>query len=348
MSDNHNILPSFGHPETCQMRLIFTDWPQIFVIVGLSYLWNLSLILWTLPWNSSKFDNGMPYLGSTLSVMFESDKFGISINNWRQLGKKRIDQNIIFNIVNTLSFKFFAFIFTLNSWILFVAKITMWLTFKSSFYYAWNARGFTDFFNIEIALVTLLMISNIFFSFPILPSFQIAATKSQFITILLYLLYTEIILTFILLCIQYPLLISVLYIGACIILTGMILGMAILCLLIIVIVVGIVMFWVLNILTLCRFRKTIQLKSFAASITWLFITYFVWVSGISLSFLFTTSYFQSQLCININSNNMYQLLSAIFILISIIITIISLFILQFIFNRNDQHKYHTIPTHQQI
>ena len=364
-----SILPSFGSKNyDCWVELNFNHWSQIFVVVGLSYLWNLGLILWTLPWNVNKEDIDIdnkstndnnkekkdennnnnnnnnyyifPYLGSTLSVMFESSKYGISIQNWRQLGKKRIDENNIFNIVQSTSFKFFIFIFTLNSWILFISKITMFLTFKSSFYYAWNERGFTDFFNIEIALITLLMISNIFFSFPILPSFQIASTKSSFILCCLYLLYIEIILTFILLCIQYPLLISVLYIGACIILTGMILGMAILCLLSIVILSGSIIFWTLNILTLFKFNKKQILRSFSASITWLFITYLVWVSGICLSFLFTTSQFQSILCIN-PTQNIYQLISFIFVSLSIIISILSLIILKFVIpiNKNNNNDY---------
>eukprot|EP01084_Bolivina_argentea_P040713 75185_1 len=106
---NNSILPSFGHGSPCLLHINFDHWSQIFVVVGISYLWNLSLILWTLPWNATK---SFPYLGSTLSVMFESDQYGISIQNWRQLGKKRIDENSIFNIVESKSFKFFVFIFT--------------------------------------------------------------------------------------------------------------------------------------------------------------------------------------------------------------------------------------------
>ena len=343
-----SILPAFGGQIYCSSQIEFTHWSQIFLVVGFSYLWNLSLVLWTLPWNAH---HSFPYLGSTLSVMFMSDRYGISIANWRQLGKKRVDESITFGIAELNSFKFFVFIFTLNSWILFLGKVAMFLTFQSSFYFAWNERGFTDFFNIEIALVTLLMISNIFFSFPILPSFQMAATKSSFILCCLYLIYIEFVATFILLCIQYPLLISVLYIGACIILTGMVLGMAILCLLAIVITSGLIIFWSLNLFTCLQFSKTVILRSFAASFTWLLITFLVWVSGICLSFLFTTSYFQSRLCLNVNSYDIYQLLAFIAVVTAIGITFISLFILQFVFKdvptAQSKYKYKYQPVAQQ-
>jgi len=346
---SNNILPAFDG-TSCSSQIEFSHWSQIFLVVGVSYLWNLSLILWTLPWNSHY---SFPYLGSTLSVMFMSDRYGISISNWRKLGKKRVDESIIFGIAQLKSFKFFVFIFALNSWILFLGKIAMFLTFESSFYFAWNQRGFTDFFNIEIALVTLLMISNIFFSFPILPSIQMAATKSSFVLCCLYLIYVEFVATFILLCIQYPLLVSVLYIGACIILTGMVLGMAILCLLAIVITGGFIVFWTVNVFTCLQLSNTLFLRSFAASLTWLFITFLVWVSGICLSFLFTTSYFQSRLCLNINGSDMYQLLAFIAVVTAISISFISLFILRFAFDEvapatQSKYKYKYQPVTQQL
>lgn len=289
-------------------------------------------------------------------VMFESERYGISIQNWRRLGKKRIDESNIFNVAQKASFKFFIAIFTLNSWLLFGAKVCMFLTFGDGFYTAWTELGFTRYFNIEIALITLLMISNIFFSFPILPSFQIASTRSTFVRGCLYLLYLEIFSTyasclavlsccrrlyqrsfivfvwnrFVLLCVQYPILISVLYIGACIVLTGMILGMAILCLLALVIISGSIIFWTLNCITLCHFQGTQYLKAFSASITWLLITYLVWVSGVCLAFLFTTSNFQSTLCFEMEGN-LYEELALIFVISTILITIISLFILHFAF-----------------
>jgi len=315
--------------DGCWFYVDFDNWAKVFVVVGLAYFWNLGLVLWTLPWTMG--DNGsFPYLGSTLSVMFESERYGISIQNWRRLGKKRIDESNILTVAPKASFKFFIAIFTLDTWLLFAAKVAMFLTFGDSFYTSWSELGFTHFFNIEIALITLLMVSNIFFSFPILPSFQIASSRSSFVRLCLYLLYSEMAGTFIVLCIEYPLLIAVLYLGACIVLTGMILGMAILCLLALVIVSGSAIFWTLNVLTCCHFHGTRYLKAFSASITWLLITYLVWVSGVCLAFLFTTSNFESTLCFEMEGN-LYEELALIFVVSAIIITLLSLFILHFAF-----------------
>jgi len=315
--------------DGCWFYVDFNNWSKVFVVVGLAYFWNLGLVLWTLPWTMGE-SGSFPYLGSTLSVMFENERYGISIQNWRRLGKKRIDEGATRTLAQKASFKFFVAIFTLNSWLLFAAKVCMFLTFGDGFYSSWQQLGFTRFFNIEIALITLLMISNIFFSFPILPSFQIASTRSRMVQMCLYLVYLEMVSTFILLCIQYPILISVLYIGACIVLTGMILGMAILCLLALVIISGSIIFWFLNCITLCQFQGTQYLKAFSASITWLLITYLVWVSGVCLAFLFTTSNFQSTLCFEMEGN-LYEELALIFVLSTILITVLSLLILHFAF-----------------
>mmetsp|Transcript_14119 Transcript_14119/g.21307 ORF Transcript_14119/g.21307 Transcript_14119/m.21307 type:complete len:378 (+) Transcript_14119:26-1159(+) len=364
-----SILPAFDNAQSCSIDIHFSEWKHIFLVVTFSYLWNLSLIIWTLPWNvfnnnkaehepktqsartaNDDDDASFPYLGSTLSVMFESETFGISLQNWRQLGKKRVDENNIFNIAESGAFKFFVVIFTLNSWILFFAKFFMFLTFGTSLYEAWDARGFADFFNIEIALITLLMVSNIFFSFPILPAFQMASTRSNLTLACLYLLYAEIALTFVLLCVQYPLLISVLYIGACIILTGMVLGMAILCLLVILTVAGCLVFWTLNTLTCFRWQRSVSLRALCASITWLLITHLVWVSGICLAFLFTTSQFQAELCINF-ARSIYQTICLGLVLLSIVTSVSCVFILKFAFHTgpyqaiNDTaHKYQKVQT----
>merc|ERR1712129_608521 len=84
-----------------------------------------------------------------------------------------------------------------------------------------------------------------------------------------------------------------------------------------------------------QLNKSVFLRSFAASFTWLFITYLVWVSGICLSFLFTTSYFESKLCLNINASNMNQLLAFIAVLTSTCISVISLFVLRYAFNNEE-------------
>merc|ERR1719464_762371 len=141
----------------------------------------------------------------------------------------------------------------------------MFLTFGDLYLVSWRELGFAHYFHIKIALITLVL-----------------------------------------LCVQYPLLVAVLYIGACIVLTGMILGMAILCLLAVVILLGSLIFAALSLLTCCRFvgapAHNASIQAFSASLTWLTITYLVWVSGVCLSFLFTTSNFESRLCLDTEHN----------------------------------------------
>merc|ERR1719206_403904 len=263
--------------------------------------------------------------------MFESPRYGISIGNWRRLGKKRMDENNLHEIARAPQFALFVVVFALNSWLLFAAKVMLFLSLDVSFIAEWRSKGFSHFFDSEVALITLLMMSNLFFCFPILPSLQLAATKSGLVRASVWSLYCEFACTAVLLCVQYPLLVAVLYIGACIVLTGMVLGMAILCLLAVVIVLGSLIFAALTLLTCCRFvggpdqNKSVQ--AFAASLTWLFITYLVWVSGVCLSFLFTTSNFQSRLCLDLD-NNVYHRATLALVLTAAAVSILSLLVMK--------------------
>merc|ERR1719445_2653743 len=196
-----------------------------------------------------------------------------------------------------------------------------------SFISEWRSKGFSHFFTGEVALVTLLMMSNLFFSFPILPALQLAATKSSVIRLAVWSLYGEFASTAALLCVQYPLLVAVLYIGACIVLTGMVLGMAILCLLAVVILLGSLIFALLSLATCCRFvgaqTHNASIQAFSASLTWLTITYLVWVSGVCLSFLFTTSNFESRLCLD--TDNVFHRATLALVLSAAALSILSLF-----------------------
>ena len=104
-------------------------------------------------------------------------------------------------------------------------------------------------------------------------------------------------------------------------------------------------------MTLCQFTSSIYIKSFSASLTWLLITYLVWVSGVCLSFLFTTSNFESELCFQFETK-LYHQLSLVFVLLSASMSVVSLFVLKCMFNdlavdaeRNPEdrpYEYHKI------
>ena len=181
----------------CYWYYRFEHWHDIFMVVIFAYAWNLSLILWLVPWRR-KFS----YLGATLEPLFQSESHGISLKNWRQLGHARLDVDYIRQLANRKDYQFYVFILVLNVWILFFAKLSMWSHFRREYYRAFNNSGFSDFFNIEIALVTLLMISTEFFAFSVLPALQVGSQFSNVIKIFLYSIYLECCVAFILLCIQ--------------------------------------------------------------------------------------------------------------------------------------------------
>ena len=91
------------------------------MVVIFAYGWNLSLILWLVPWRR-KFS----YLGATLEPLFQSESHGISLKNWRQLGHARLDVDYIRQLSNRKDYQFYVFILCLNVWILFFAKLSMW------------------------------------------------------------------------------------------------------------------------------------------------------------------------------------------------------------------------------